>query len=65
MKLINVKQMAEKLCSTVGSIYTYVSTRQVIPVGCVVKIGRSVRFDEEAVDQWLNSLKKEPLPGIS
>ena len=65
MKLINVKQMAEKLCSTVGSIYPYVSTRQVIPVECVVKIGRSVRFDEEAVDRWLNSLKKEPLPSIS
>lgn len=65
MKLINVKQMAEKLCSTVGSIYTYVSTRQIIPVECVVKIGRSVRFDEEAVDRWLNSLKKEPLPSIS
>lgn len=62
MKLINVTQLAAKLSSTVGTIYAYVSMKKIIPGECIVKLGRAVRFDEEAVDKWLNSLRQNPLP---
>lgn len=61
MKLIDVTTMAEKLGSTVGSVYAKVSMRA-IPQWCVVKIGKALRFDEEAVDKWLESLRQGPVP---
>ena len=63
MKLINVKEMAVKLSSTVGTVYAYVSMR-VIPAECIIKLGRSLRFDETAVNMWLNTLRQAPLPSI-
>lgn len=59
--LINVQQMADKLCSTAGSVYAKVSTRQ-IPGWCIVKVGKRVLFDEDAVNKWLESMRCGPLP---
>lgn len=62
MKLINVKEMAVKLGTTVGTVYAYVSTR-FIPAGCIIRWGkRGLRFDETAVNMWLNTLRRAPLP---
>ena len=63
MKLLSVKQMAEKLCSTVGSIYTKVSAKQ-IPEWCIVKVSKRLLFDEEAVNKWLESMRCGPLPAM-
>lgn len=62
--LITVQRMAEKLCSTVGSIYAKVSAKQ-IPNWCIVKVGRRLLFDENAVDKWLESMRCGPLPATS
>ena len=59
--LINVQQMANKLCSTAGSVYVKVSARQ-IPEWCIVKVGKRVLFDEDAVNKWLESMRCGPLP---
>lgn len=61
MTLLTVKQMAEKLCSTVGSIYAKVSAKQ-IPEWCIVKVSKRLLFDEDAVNKWLESMRCGPLP---
>lgn len=62
--LLDVAQMAEKIKSTVGTVYVWVSSKK-IPEWCVIKVGRSLRFDALAVSQWLDSLRAEPLPVTS
>lgn len=62
--LLNVKQMADKIGSTQGSIYAKVSAKQ-IPNWCIVKVGRRLLFDENAVDKWLESMRCGPLPATS
>lgn len=34
------------------AVYRYVRER-VIPLGCVVRVGRSLRFDEDAMRRWV------------
>ena len=61
MQLINVTEMADKLKTTSGTIYAWVSSRK-IPAWCIIKQSRSLKFDIEAVDRWLNSKRLAPLP---
>ncbi len=55
--LLNVQEMAAKLKSTVGTVYAWVSMRK-IPTDCVVKLGRKLLFDLDAVNQWLATCKR-------
>lgn len=60
MKVIDVKELAKKLCSTPGTVYAWKSMG-VIPKWGIIKRGRRVLFDEEAVDKWLESMRQSPL----
>lgn len=52
--LLNVNEMADKLKSTVGTVYAWVSMRK-IPSQCVIKIGRKLLFNLSEVNNWLQS----------
>jgi excisionase family DNA binding protein len=58
-RLLTVRDMAECLGTTMGAIYQMVSRRQ-IPF---VKIGRSTRFDKEAIDAWIKAHSKPTIDG--
>jgi len=64
IRLLDVEEMAEKIKSTVGTVYAWVSSRK-IPEWCIVRPGRSLRFDKDKVNQWLNSLRVAPLPVVT
>lgn len=65
MKLLTVKELAQKIRSTVGSVYSQ-KYDKTIPPWCVISIGNKKKqrllFDEEAVEHWLNSCRLAPLP---
>lgn len=61
MKLIDVNQMAHKLCSTKATIYSWKSSLK-IPKWCVMKLNGKLLFIEEQVDKWLESQYSSPLP---
>ena len=61
--LLDVEEMAEKIKSTVGTVYGWVSSRK-IPQWCIIKTGGSLRFDSNAVSKWLDSLRAAPMPAI-
>lgn len=49
MKLLNIKQLSEKLNVKPRTIYDWKYKRQ-IPF---IKLGKLLRFDEEIIDKWL------------
>jgi len=53
-RLMNITELSAYLGTPKASIYTKVCTRK-IPRECVVKLGRSLRFDKTAIDAWINS----------
>lgn len=55
-RLLSVEEMARYIGSTKGSIYTFKCEGK-IPKECIIKMGRSLRFDVIEVDKWLDSLK--------
>lgn len=55
-RLFTVAEMAEYIGSTTKSIYTQVHTKA-IPSRLIVRINRSLRFDKEEVDKWIETLK--------
>jgi len=55
-KLLNIKELAEYLSIPVATLYSMKCERG-FPDGCVVKIGRSLRFDKAAVDAWIEERK--------
>lgn len=61
MILINVVEMSQKIKTTVGTVYAWVSMKR-IPHWCIVKVGRSLKFDEMAVEKWLNGCRLAPIP---
>ena len=54
-ELLNVSEVAKVLGIKPQTVYQYVS-RGIIPF---VKIGSRVRFDEQAIIEWINSKKAE------
>ena len=56
-RLINVQELADKLGSTVSTIYSWVSMHR-IPSDCIVRIHRSLRFDAAAVDKWIDTQRQ-------
>lgn len=55
-RLMNIRELSEYLGTSKGSLYTMVCMRK-IPKNCIVKIGRSLRFERSAVDAWVNQQK--------
>ncbi len=54
-KLMTVWELSEYIGTPVSTLYSYVS-RGKIPAECVRHIGRSLRFDLEAVNRWIAGL---------
>lgn len=52
-RLMNVKELSEYLSMPTATIYTYISTGK-IPAGCIRRIGRALKFERIAVDEWIN-----------
>jgi excisionase family DNA binding protein len=59
-RLMNIKELSEYLGTPKGSIYTMVCLRK-IPQECVIKLGRALRFEKDAIDKWIN--EKRDCPG--
>ena len=57
-RLITVKELADYISSTKGSIYQMLF-RHEIPEQAVVKLGRAVRFDLKEIDKWIEGNKLE------
>ena len=60
IKLIKTDELAETLSITTKRVYEMVKQNK-IPKYCIVKIGRNIRFDLEAIEMWLceNKLSNE------
>ncbi len=56
MVINNIHQLSKEIGISEGGIYHWVSQKK-IPY---IKIGRNVRFDTEAIKEWLEKKKVEP-----
>lgn len=57
-RLLTVNELAEYMGTTPKSIYTQ-KCKGKIPSDCIVKHGKSLRFDIVAIDKWILELKGE------
>jgi len=55
-RLMNISELSAYLGTPKGSIYTMVCLRK-IPQECIVKLGRALRFEREAIDKWISQQK--------
>jgi excisionase family DNA binding protein len=60
-RLLSISALSAYLSIPKATLYTWVSLKK-IPGECVVKLGRSLRFDLEAVDRWVSAQKAASLP---
>lgn len=51
-RLLTVKELSEYLGTPKGSIYVMVHLRK-IPMDCVVKLGKALRFEKAGIDKWI------------
>ncbi|HAH31889.1 MAG TPA: DNA-binding protein [Elusimicrobia bacterium] len=58
-RLLTVEELGTYLSLPKSSIYTMVCNRK-IPRECVVKIGRVLRFEREAIDKWISGKRSCP-----
>jgi len=58
-RLLNIRQLSDYLAMPVATIYTWVCLRRV-PAACIVRLGRSLRFDRAAVDLWIEEQRIRP-----
>lgn len=55
-RLINVNELSAYISMPRATIYTYVCLGK-IPADCIVKIGRTLKFDIAAIDRWVEGLR--------
>lgn len=53
-RLMSVQHLSDYLAMPVPTIYSYTSMGK-IPAACVRRIGRSLKFEKNAIDAWLNA----------
>ena len=58
-RLLNITELAAYIGSPKSSIYTQVCLRR-IPQVCIVKIGRSLRFEKSEIDKWISAKRLSP-----
>ena len=51
-RLLTVRELSEYLSTPTGCIYVMVHLRK-IPPECVVKLGKSLRFEKIGIDKWI------------
>ncbi len=54
-KLMNVKELSAYISMPEATIYSYVTNGK-MPKTCIKKMGRALRFEVVAVDQWVSGL---------
>lgn len=52
-RLLNVRELSVYLSMPIPTVYAYVGRGKFSPQ-CVRRIGRSLKFDRAAVDEWIN-----------
>lgn len=63
-RLMGVKELSNYLSMPSATIYTYVSTGK-IPLACIRRIGRALKFEKAAVDVWISGGNPSNLAGSS
>lgn len=53
-RLFTVRELACYIGSTEGTVYTWSCTRK-IPPACIIRLGRSLRFDILQINKWLDA----------
>ena len=59
-RLLKVEELAALMGSTPKTIYS-LKCRGEIPANCIVKRGKSLRFDIVEVEKWIDNLKGEAI----
>ncbi len=59
-RLLKVEELAALMGSTPKTIYS-LKCRGKIPANCIVKRGKSLRFDIVEVEKWIDNLKGEAI----
>ena len=54
--MMNIHQLSKELGVSAGGVYHWVSQKRIPHI----KIGRNVRFDSDAIKEWLEKKKVEP-----
>ena len=57
-RLLSVEELAQYIGSTPKTVYT-LKCKGKIPAKCIVKRGKSLRFDIIEVDNWIKELNEE------
>lgn len=55
-RLLTVKELSTYIGVPKATLYTWVCMKQ-IPSGCIVRLGRSLKFDIDEVDKWIDESK--------
>lgn len=58
-KLLNVEELSGYLSLPKPTIYTWVCLGK-IPPGCVVRLGRALRFEVQEIDRWVSGKTAVP-----
>jgi excisionase family DNA binding protein len=56
-RLLDVKGLSNYLSLPIATIYSWVSLRR-IPERAVIRLGRSLRFDLQEIDAWVEQQKR-------
>lgn len=54
--MLTATQLAERLQLSVKQVYAWAAKGQ-IPAPCIVRVGRSMRFDAAAITSWIDSMR--------
>lgn len=60
-RLLDVSGLSDYLALPRATIYTWVSMGK-IPGEAIVRLGRALRFDRQAIDQWVERQKTSSTP---
>lgn len=55
-RLLTVQELSTYIGVPKATLYTWVCLKR-IPVACIVKLGRSLKFDRIEVDRWIADSK--------
>ena len=55
-RLLTVNELSTYIGVPKATLYTWVCLRQ-IPAACIVRLGRSLKFDIQEVDKWIDESK--------
>lgn len=56
--MLTATQLAERLQLSVKQVYAWAAKGH-IPASCIVRVGRSMRFDAASLTAWIDSMRGE------